>query len=155
MTDGSETRYSPGIRAAIEKRWQAAEIEGNMRLAIAQDDIQILLEGLATQERSLLAATARIAELEQLRQEQALHSAKAVVSLVAETRQKDRQEWLQEIAALHDARVVESARLAEIIAERDLARGLAQRRRSVLVRLRDSGIIPEGELLRAIQEEIG
>jgi len=92
MTDGSETRYTPQIRAEIERRWQdvprwdynrssyGIHFEGTPRgycpgeqqwrawleiMGCAQDDIQILLEGLATQERSLLAATARIAEVDE------------------------------------------------------------------------------------------
>ena len=96
MSDGSETRYTPQIRAEIERRWQDAPSWGYDRSSFgiyfegtppgscpgdqrwrfwletmghAQDDIQILLEGLATAERSLLAATARIAEVEEARRE--------------------------------------------------------------------------------------
>ena len=100
MTDGSETRYTPQIRAEIERRWQDVFIPGHpFRGSItaygiirdlgadpyshcadgwdswlsthlhAQEDIQILLEALATAERSLLAATARIAEVEACRRE--------------------------------------------------------------------------------------
>ena len=95
MTDGSETRYTPAIRAEIERRWQNLPTApahltrpltfGTIGFEIcqctrwgdtwlsthlhAQDDIQILLEGLATAERSLLAATARIVEVEACRRE--------------------------------------------------------------------------------------
>lgn len=248
MTDGSETRYTPAIHAEIERRWQDLEVPVHWMAPLtawgiirdigtdpyshladgwcswletmihAQEDIQILLEGVATAERSLLAATARIAEVEGLRREDATRYTDMIKRVgeanlelrgMLEEERKEWREWdqiaqmeikdLEERLAMGqqheqdealsreaelerytaavqrvcdemlDARriieeerkeaQVEAGRYAEAmhdtLAERDLARGLAQRRKVVLERLLMLGLIPEGELLRAVREEVG
>lgn len=149
----------------------------------AQDDIQILLEGLATAERSMLAATARIAEVEALRREDANRYTDMVKrvgeanlglrAIIGQERKESQIEAGRYAEAMHDtlverdlarqkwaeeqeARKASAASHAEDLAAfRKASLLMASRSRALLRRLLESGLIPEGELLRAVREEVG
>lgn len=202
MTDGSEPRYTTAIRAEIERRWQDVDVpvhwmapptagtiirdlgaDPDSRLVVgwrawlathlyAQEDIQILLEGLATAEREVraahdlyqeplrLAAEANV-KLRQERDEALSREADLecdvaglVRQLEAERAERDmfRQRWAEE----QEARKAAAAeRQQDRVATQKAAAFLIGRSRALLRRLLESGLIPDGELLRAVREEVG
>jgi hypothetical protein len=149
---------SPGVFDEIERRWMLAHqphpaISGPLspgcmgspisrewldwlEVALhAQEDIQILLEGLAIAERAIRAATARIAEVEDLRRE-------------------DADRYTDALRRVGEANLELRHLLDQALVERDDARLWAMRMQVLLRRLLASGIVPEGELLLAVREAL-